>query len=76
MMTRYLHYQLSRKTPTTNQTPKNMTDPHDYEYDYESDDDRMDREDASSEAEGSGYYRDMPIRNEEGEIIDTNGWGV
>lgn len=46
------------------------------EFEPESDDDRMDREDAMSEMEGSGYRRDMPIRNEEGEIIDTNGWGI
>jgi hypothetical protein len=49
-------------------------DPDDYE--PESEDDRMSREDYESEQNFTGYYRDMPIRNDEGEIIDTGGWGV
>lgn len=52
------------------------SDPEEWEWEHESDEDRIDREDREAEAEGNGYYRDTPIRNDEGEIIDSGGWGI
>jgi hypothetical protein len=51
-----------------------MYDPDDYE---ETLDEQFDRESDSHEREVNQYgYRDVPIKNEDGEIIDTGGWGI